>query len=140
MLMSINHNNVLSEFPFYNLDNQEFLRITGWVHHSYHTLTESKDLFQDTFARKLIGIIVNAVKEIVDNIYRLEVLKFSHSWHNGLLPEVFDNTFQYARNIHGLTPGTQLNRIFINIKLKLMQGSNHFLTWQLIFGKTFHLL
>ena len=26
MLMSINHNNVLSEFPFYNLDNQEFLR------------------------------------------------------------------------------------------------------------------
>ena len=48
--MSINHNNVLSEFPFYNLDNQEFLRITGWVHHSYHTLTESKDLFQDTIA------------------------------------------------------------------------------------------
>ena len=36
----------------------------------------------------------------VDNIYRLEVLKFSHSWHNGILPEVFDNTFQYARNIH----------------------------------------
>ena len=51
MLMSINHNNVLSEFPFYNLDNQEFLRITGgWVHHSYHSLTESKDLFQDTIA------------------------------------------------------------------------------------------
>ena len=36
----------------------------------------------------------------VDNIYRLEVLQFSHSWHNGLLPEAFDNTFQYARNIH----------------------------------------
>ena len=34
----------------------------------------------------------------VDNIYRLEVLKFSHSWHNGLLPNVFDNTFQYARD------------------------------------------
>ena len=47
MLMSISHNNVLSEFPFYNLDNQEFLRITGgWVHHSYHTLTESKDFFK----------------------------------------------------------------------------------------------
>ena len=27
MLMSINHKNVLSEFPFYNLDNQE-LNIT----------------------------------------------------------------------------------------------------------------
>ena len=24
----------------------------------------------------------------VDNIYCLEVLKFSHSWHKGLLPEV----------------------------------------------------
>ena len=51
MPMSINHNNVLSEFPFYNLDNQEFLRITGgWVHNSYHSLIESKDLFQDIIA------------------------------------------------------------------------------------------
>ena len=49
--MSINHNNMLSEFPFYNLDNQEFLRITGgWVHHTYHSLIESKDLFQDIIA------------------------------------------------------------------------------------------
>ena len=51
MPMSINHNHELSEFPFYNLDNQEFLRITGgWVHHSYHSLIESKDLFQDIIA------------------------------------------------------------------------------------------
>ena len=51
MLMSINDNNVLSEFPFYNSDNQEFLRITGgWVHHSCHSLTELKDLFQDTIS------------------------------------------------------------------------------------------
>ena len=51
MPMTISHNNVLSEFPFYNLDNQEFLRITGgWVHHSYQSLIESKDLFQDVIA------------------------------------------------------------------------------------------
>ena len=51
MHISINHNNVLSELPFYNLDNYEFLRITGgWVHHSYHSLTESNDLFQDIIA------------------------------------------------------------------------------------------
>ena len=51
MHMSINHNNVLSELPFNNLDNHKFLRITGgWVHHSYHSLTESKDLFQDIIA------------------------------------------------------------------------------------------
>ena len=29
------------------------------------------------------------------------MLKFLHSWHRGLLPEVFDNMFQYASNIHG---------------------------------------
>ena len=41
-----------------------------------------------------------------------------------------------------ITPDIQLNRIFINIKLNLiiMQGSNQSLTWQLISGKTFHLL
>ena len=37
----------------------------------------------------------------VNNIYRLQVLKFLHSWHKGLLPEVFDNMSQYASNIHG---------------------------------------
>ena len=37
----------------------------------------------------------------VNNIYRLQVLKFLHLWHKGLLPEVFDNMFQYASNIHG---------------------------------------
>ena len=37
----------------------------------------------------------------VNKIYRLQVLKFLHSWHKGLLPEVFDNMFQYASNIHG---------------------------------------
>ena len=37
----------------------------------------------------------------VNDIYRLQVLKFLHSWHEGLLPEVFDNMLQYANNIHG---------------------------------------
>jgi len=36
----------------------------------------------------------------VNNIYRLQVLKFLQSWHKGLVPEVFENTFQYANNIH----------------------------------------
>ena len=36
-----------------------------------------------------------------DNIYRLEILKFAHLWHNGLLPRVFDDIFKYARNMHG---------------------------------------
>ena len=38
----------LSELPFNDLDDQEFLKITGgWVHVSTHTLLESKDLYQD---------------------------------------------------------------------------------------------
>ena len=35
-----------------------------------------------------------------NNIYRLQVSKFVHSWHKGCLPEVLDNIFQYASNIH----------------------------------------
>ena len=34
----------------------------------------------------------------VDNIYPLEVLKFSHLWHNGL-PKVLDDISQYATTI-----------------------------------------
>ena len=68
-------------------------------------------------------------------------LIFSHSWHNGLLPEVFDNTFQYARNIHRYNTRYTAKQNFYNIiKFKLMQGSNQFLTCQLISGKTSHLL
>ena len=34
----------------------------------------------------------------VDNVYRLHGLKFTHMWHKGLLPKVFDNLFQYAKS------------------------------------------
>jgi len=47
----------------------------------------------------------------VDNIYCLKILKFTHSWHNGLLPGVFDNIFKYAT-----TQDIQPNRIFISIE------------------------
>ena len=36
----------------------------------------------------------------VDNVYRLQVLRFIQLWHKGLLPDV-DNMFHYASNIHG---------------------------------------
>ena len=43
----MNHN-VLSELPFFTLDSQEFLKITGgWVHQSLQSVIESKDLFAD---------------------------------------------------------------------------------------------
>ena len=58
----------------------------------------------------------------VDNIYRLEILKFSHSWHNGLLPEVFDSIFQYARNIHGYNTRYTAKENFYKYKVKTNAG------------------
>ena len=58
----------------------------------------------------------------VDNIYRLEILKFSHSWHNGRLPEVFDNTFQYARNIHRYNKRYTAKQNFYKYKVKTNVG------------------
>ena len=41
-------NSPLSKLPFFDLDNQEFLRTTeSWVHSSYDCILESKDLFHD---------------------------------------------------------------------------------------------
>ena len=37
----------------------------------------------------------------VNNVYRLHILKFTHLWHKGLLPLLFQNYFQYASSIHG---------------------------------------
>ena len=36
----------------------------------------------------------------VNNVYRLHTLKFTHAWHKGILPKVFDHFFQYASNVH----------------------------------------
>ena len=45
--------------------------------------------------------LLNLLGLLIVNIYRLQVLKFLHSWHKGFLPEVFDNMFQYASKVHG---------------------------------------
>ena len=37
----------------------------------------------------------------VNNIYRLHILKFTHLWHKGLLPVLFQSYFQYASSVHG---------------------------------------
>ena len=58
----------------------------------------------------------------VDNIYRLEVLKFLHSWHNGLLPEVFDNIFQYAGNIRRYNARYTGKQNFYKYKVKTNAG------------------
>jgi len=37
----------------------------------------------------------------VTNVYRLQALKFTHSWHKGLLPSLFHDFFRYASEVHG---------------------------------------
>ena len=36
----------------------------------------------------------------VHNIYQFQILKFTYLWHEGLLPKLFSNYFQYASNVH----------------------------------------
>ena len=36
----------------------------------------------------------------VNNVYQLHTLKFTHLWHKGRLPILFQNYFQYANRIH----------------------------------------
>ena len=36
----------------------------------------------------------------VQNVFQLHVLKFMHSWHNGILPGIFKDMFKYAKSVH----------------------------------------
>ena len=35
-----------------------------------------------------------------DNNHHLHAVKFTHMWHKGFLPKVFDNLFQYAKSTY----------------------------------------
>jgi len=68
--------------------------------HSVRLIFYARKFDRETESAKLLLGILDILDILtVDSIYRLEVLKFLHSWHSSLLPEVFDNIFQYARNI-----------------------------------------
>ena len=36
----------------------------------------------------------------VENIFTLQLLKFSHQWHKKQLPNIFDNRLRYASDVH----------------------------------------
>ena len=48
--------------------------------------------------------------------------RYSIHWHNGILPEVFDNTFQYARNIHRYNTRYSAKQNFYKYKIKTNAG------------------
>ena len=59
---------------------------------------------------------------------------------NGLLPEVFDNTFQYARNIHRYNTRYSAKQNFYKSKIKTNAGKQSLSYMAIDTGKTFHLL
>lgn len=36
----------------------------------------------------------------INNVFRLQALKFTHQWHRKQLPNIFKNYFHYARDVH----------------------------------------
>ena len=47
------------------------------------------------------GPLLNLLELLsVENIYKLQVLKFSHKWHKKQLPSIFEQHFRYASDVH----------------------------------------
>ena len=62
----------------------------------------------------------------VYKVYRLHVLKFTYSWHKGMLPEVFQyeiyEMFQYASNIRGYGTRYAAKQIFYKFGVRTNVG------------------
>ena len=50
----------------------------------------------------------------VTSIFKMQALKFAHRWHNKALPNIFDNYFQYANDIHSYNRRYPTNKTFIS--------------------------
>ena len=48
----------------------------------------------------------------VTSIFKMQALKFAHRWHNKALPNIFDNYFQYASDIHSYNTRYATNKNF----------------------------
>ena len=48
----------------------------------------------------------------VTSIFKMQALKFAHRWHNKALPNIFDNYFQYANDIHSYNTRYATNKNF----------------------------
>ena len=55
-------------------------------------------------------------------VYRLHVLKFTYSWHKGMLPEGFNEMFQNASNIRGYGTRYAAKQIFYKFGVRTNVG------------------
>ena len=74
----------------------------------FFTFTYEKDTASAKPLLNLLGILT------VDHVYKLRVLKFIHAWHEGLLPEIFSDTFQHASSLQTTILDMQPIKIFTN--------------------------
>ena len=51
----------------------------------------------------------------VTSIFKMQALKFAHRWHNKALPNIFDNYFQYASDIHSYNTRYAISVLLIKI-------------------------
>ena len=67
-----------------------------WLDYSFFCPTYGKETER---AKPLLNLLrILTVDYVFDRLY---ALKFIYSWHKGLIPEVFNEMFQYASNIPG---------------------------------------
>ena len=75
-------------------------------------------------------LLINSLDILaIVNIYRLEVLKFSHTWHMAFSLKYLTVCFNMLKIFIDTTRDIQPNGIFKGIELKLMQESNQSLSW-----------
>ena len=58
----------------------------------------------------------------VHNIYVLHALKFTHLWHKGLLPNIFQNIFKYANTVHNYNTRYAANQNLYKSKVRTNIG------------------
>ena len=58
----------------------------------------------------------------VTSILKFQALKFAHRWHSKALPNIFDNYFQYANDIHSYYTRYASNRNFYKLCTRTNNG------------------
>ena len=93
-------------YPY--ISNAILARGSAYKSHIKKIQTKQNHAFRLIFSARTLGELTESALPLlnlldvptVNNVYRLRILKFTHLWHKGLLPVLFQNYFQYASSIH----------------------------------------
>ena len=76
----------------------------------------------------------------VNNVYRLQALKFTHLWHKNLLPNVLCDFFQYPSVLHAYNTRYAANQNLYKSRVKTNTGKQTISYTWLLFCGTIYLL